>query len=151
MSNKHPEAVAENRPSPNLVSESDELPSPRLFRTSLTVAHRLRLVATRTRHSPIASHHVQSEDSCSGFKAACRGSMDSKGRVVNPLLLLSGPEGPEPALGFFEKKPRIVPLWSFCSKAKQQKFFAQQARGSRERFFFLFFVFVFVIVYVTLT
>ena len=88
MSNKHPEAVAENRPSPNLVSESDELPSPRLFRASLTVARRLRLVATRTRHSPIASHHVPSEDSRGGLKAASRGSIWIQRIVVREYCTL---------------------------------------------------------------
>jgi hypothetical protein len=62
---------------------------------------------------------------------------------VHPVQVIKGPKGPEPALGFFEKNPRIVPkIWSptsrDMSRSKQNnnnKVFAQRARGSRERFF----------------
>ena len=53
------------------------------------------------------------------------------------MALLSGPEGPEPALGFFEKKPGLSHFGRFQATNKTTKVFAQQARGSRERFFVL--------------
>ncbi len=54
---------------------------------------------------------------------------------------IKGPEGPEPALGFFEKKPGLSQkdleshVDMSLAASKTTKVFAQRARGSRERFF----------------
>jgi hypothetical protein len=58
------------------------------------------------------------------------------------LFLLSGPEGPEPALGFFEKKPGLSHSCRWQQQSKTTKVFAQQARGSRERFFVLRYIII---------
>ena len=65
--------------------------------------------------------------------------------VTVKLDLIKGPKGPEPALGFFEKKKPDCPKKSGLPRRhvvnkqsnKTTKVFAQQARGSRERFFVL--------------
>ncbi len=58
-------------------------------------------------------------------------------------FLLSGPEGPEPALGFFEKKTRIVPLWSRSKQQNNNKSFRPTSPGVAGTFFFFRFRFRF--------
>jgi hypothetical protein len=72
------------------------------------------------------------------------------GTTLLDHCLLSGPEGPEPALGFFEKKPGLS-HFGREQASKRTKVFRPTSPGVARTFFFLFFVFVFVIVYVTLT
>ena len=58
------------------------------------------------------------------------------------MILLGGPGGHEPALGF--KKTRIVPLWSFAAATKQQKFSPNEPGGRAS-------VFRFYVIIITLT
>ena len=55
--------------------------------------------------------------------------------MVETTRVLGGPEGPEPALG--EKKTGLSHFGREQQQSKTTKVFAQQARGSRERFFVL--------------
>jgi hypothetical protein len=49
----------------------------------------------------------------------------------------------EPALGFFEKKTRIVPLWSFCKQqSKTTKVWPNEPAGGRAIVFFPFYVII---------
>jgi hypothetical protein len=61
------------------------------------------------------------------------------------IIIIKGPEGPEPALGFFEKKIRLVPKKSGVPRrhvvnskqAKQQKFSPNEPGGRANVFFVL--------------
>jgi hypothetical protein len=51
--------------------------------------------------------------------------------------LIKGPKGPEPALGFFEKKTGLSHSGRFASKATKQQKFSPNEPGGRANVFFV--------------